>query len=371
MEKVGQRTSALTEDMANYPRLKSWVFSRKKIMKHSRRSFMWMSIIIELSLIMGIMLYSFVHSDNSDQANEGGLVQSAQADLFLSSLDEDFLSSLDEEMTIDEDDISDTNETSNSMGGPYTAAPSLHVNIYHAKNGDNLWSIAKKNDLDFYTLLSINRLDKANRISIGQKVKIPNQRGLLYTVNKGDTLEDIALEKGVSIRKIIRVNRILNPSEIKPGTDLFIPGIKVSHSYSKELLKSSGIPAKFGQPCRKSRISSRFGYRKDPFTGRRAFHSGVDFAPGYGAKAVAAMGGKVTYAGYMGGYGKLVVIKHANGFTTRYGHLSRILVRKGRYVSQGQQVGKVGSTGRSTGPHLHFEVRRNGKPQNPLKFIHR
>lgn len=332
-------------------------------MKHSRRGFMWMSIIIELSLIMGIVLYSFVHSDNSGQANEGGLIQSAEADLFLSSLDE--------EIIIDEEDMSDINEPSDSTGGPYTAAPSLHVNIYHAKNGDNLWSIAKKNDLDFYTLLSINRMDKANRISIGQKVKIPNQRGLLYTVNKGDTLEDIALENGISIRKIIRVNRILDPGEIKPGTDLFIPGVKISHSYSKVLLKNSGIPPKFGQPCRKSRMSSRFGYRKDPFTGRRAFHSGVDFAPGYGAKAVASMGGKVTYAGYMGGYGKLVVIRHANGYTTRYGHLSRILVRKGRYVSQGQQIGKVGSTGRSTGAHLHFEVRKNGKPLNPLKFIHR
>ncbi len=326
-------------------------------MKRSRRGFMWMSIIIELSLIMGIALYGLIHSGGTDQANEGGLIQPMEVELFLSSLDEET--------------ITDEDDSSIESGGPYTAAPVLHVNVYRAKNGDNLWSIAKKNDLDFYTLLSINRMEKANRLSIGQKIKVPNQRGLLHTVRKGDTLEDIALEKGVSIRKIIRVNQILNPSEIKPGTDLFIPGVAVSYSYSKELLENSGIPAQFARPCRRSRISSTFGYRKDPFTGRRAFHSGTDFAPGYGARVTAAMDGRVTYAGYMGGYGKLVVVKHSNGYSTRYGHMSRILVRKGKYVRQGREIGKVGNTGRSTGPHLHFEVRKNGRPQNPLKFVHR
>ena len=326
-------------------------------MRRSRRGFMWMSIIIELSLITGIALYGLIDSgDTGHQANEGGLVQPTESEFPLSSLDEEA--------------IRDKDDPSSGVGGPYTAAPVLHVSIYHAKNGDNLWSIARKNDLDFYTLLSINRMKKANRLSIGQKVKVPNQRGLIHTVREGDSLEDIALEKGVSIRKIIRVNRILNPSEIRPGTDLFIPGAAVSYAYSKKLLKDSGIPPQFTMPCRRSRISSRFGYRKDPFTGRRAFHSGVDFAPGYGASAVAAMDGYVKYAGYMGGYGKLVVIRHTNGYTTRYGHLSRILVRKGKYVRQGQQIGKVGSTGRSTGPHLHFEIRKNGRPKNPLDFVH-
>ena len=324
-------------------------------MKRNSRGFMWMSIILELSLIMGVVLYGLVRPDSADQDNEGGLVQSMEADLFLSSQAEDML--------LNEDD-------SSSKGGPYTVAPFYHVSIYRAKNGDNLWTIARKNNLDFYTLLSVNRLEKANKISIGQEVKVPNQRGLLYTVRKGDTLEDIALSRNVSIRKIIRVNRILNPSEIKPGTDLFIPGAEVSHAYSKQLLKNSGIPPQFAWPCRKyARLSSKFGYRKDPFTGRRAFHNGADFAPGYGASVYASMSGRVTHAGYMGAYGKLVVIRHANGYITRYGHLSRILVRKGKYVSQGQRIGRVGSTGRSTGAHLHFEIRKNGKPQNPMKSL--
>ena len=324
-------------------------------MKRNRRGLMWMSIILEFSLIMGVILYGLVRPNSADQDNEGGLTQSMETELSILSQEEDML--------LDEDDSGNT-------GGPYTVAPFYNVNIYYAKNGDNLWTIARKNNLDFYTLLSVNRLEKANKISIGQKVKIPNQRGLIYTVRKGDSLEDVALSNNVSIRQIIRVNRILNPGEIKPGTDLFIPGAKVSHSYSKQLLKNSGIPPQFAWPCRRNtRLSSNYGYRKDPFTGRRAFHSGSDFAPGYGASAYASMSGRVTHAGYMGGYGKLVVIRHANGYTTRYGHLSRILVRKGQYVSQEQRIGRVGNTGRSTGAHLHFEIRKNGKPQNPMKSL--
>jgi murein DD-endopeptidase MepM/ murein hydrolase activator NlpD len=81
------------------------------------------------------------------------------------------------------------------------------------------------------------------------------------------------------------------------------------------------------------------------------------------------MDGIVTYAGWMGGYGKLVVVRHRNGYSTRYGHLSRILVTKNKRVRQGQRIGYVGNTGRSTGPHLHFEIRQNGKPLNPRKFV--
>lgn len=326
-------------------------------MKRSRRSFIWMSIILELSLMAGIFMYVLAHTACNDDANEGGVSQPAEAELFLLPRDE----------IIDYED-----ESTDMEGGPYAATPVLQVSIHKAKNGDSLWTVAKKHDLDFYTLLSINRLDKANRISIGQKLKIPNQRGLLHMVQKGDTIEDISLTYNVGIRKVIRVNSILDPSEIKPGTELFIPGATVSLAYSKELLKKSGIPPKFAWPCRRStRISSRYGYRKDPFTKRRAFHPGTDFAAGYGSNVYSSMSGRVTHAGYLGGYGKLVVIRHANGYTTRYGHLSRILVRKGKYIGQGQVIGKVGNTGRSTGAHLHFEVRKNGRTQNPMKHLHR
>ncbi len=325
-------------------------------MKRRHHSLMWMSIILEISLIMGVALYGLIRpGGGDDRVNEDGLARSDMVDSFLLSQGEELATEVD--------------YPSDSEGGPYIVPASLHVSFYRAKNGDNLWTIAKKTGVDWFTLLSVNRLKKANDISIGQKVKIPNQEGISHVLKEGETLEDVALNYDVNIRKIIRVNRILDPSDIKKGTDIFVPGAKVTRALGDELMKTSGIPPQFAWPCRRSRVSSRFGPRKDPFTGQRAFHSGIDLAPGYGARVNASMGGVVTYAGWMGGYGKLVVITHKGGYTTRYGHLSSILTRRNRRVRQGQQIGYVGNTGRSKGPHLHFEIRQNGKPLNPIRII--
>jgi len=117
------------------------------------------------------------------------------------------------------------------------------------------------------------------------------------------------------------------------------------------------------------RISSPFGYRTHPVTGRYTLHAGIDIATSSGTTVVASRNGKVVSAGYSGSYGNLIVISHGNGFETAYAHLSSINVRVGDTVSQGQMIGKVGTTGRSTGPHLHFEVRINGTPVNPSKYI--
>ncbi|MFH1684269.1 MAG: M23 family metallopeptidase [Candidatus Margulisiibacteriota bacterium] len=116
------------------------------------------------------------------------------------------------------------------------------------------------------------------------------------------------------------------------------------------------------------RITSYFGYRRDPFTSRHGSHGGVDFAAYYGAPIVATSDGIVTYSGWRGAYGRMVSVRHANGYETRYGHCSRILVRSGQKVSQGQVIANVGSTGRSTGPHCHYEIRSRGSAFNPLKF---
>lgn len=115
--------------------------------------------------------------------------------------------------------------------------------------------------------------------------------------------------------------------------------------------------------------SSRFGNRKDPFTGRTAFHSGLDFRAPAGAKISALGVGKVTFAGRKGGYGNAVEITHVNGLVSRYAHMSKIKVKKGQKVNRNTIVGLVGSTGRSTGPHLHLEVRKNDRPIDPSPFI--
>ena len=131
------------------------------------------------------------------------------------------------------------------------------------------------------------------------------------------------------------------------------------------LLKS--LPS--GAPMYEYRETSPFGERRDPFNGRPAFHPGVDLAAPYGTPVYTTAAGVVTFAGWSGGYGKVIEISHGHGIVTRYGHLSRYIVLVGEHVRKGAQIGYEGSTGRSTGPHVIYEVDVNGEPQNPAKFM--
>lgn len=122
-------------------------------------------------------------------------------------------------------------------------------------------------------------------------------------------------------------------------------------------------------PVRSGYMSSNYGYRADPFTGRAAFHGGIDFAGPEGTHVFAVAPGIVTFAGAKTGYGNLVEVSHGDGVTTRYAHASRVAVKVGDLVEKDQLVAYMGSTGRSTGPHLHYEVLRNGKQVNPATYI--
>ena len=118
-------------------------------------------------------------------------------------------------------------------------------------------------------------------------------------------------------------------------------------------------------PVREARQSSDFGRRRDPFTGQRKHHKGVDLVGPYGTAIYASASGKVTWAGWAGGYGKLVEIDHGNGIRTRYAHNSRLVVRAGEYVRRGQVIARLGDTGRANAPHLHYEVLVDGRARNP------
>jgi len=126
-----------------------------------------------------------------------------------------------------------------------------------------------------------------------------------------------------------------------------------------------------GRPVAQGWISSYFGHRADPFTGRSAFHRGIDFAGPAGAEVIAVASGVVTYAKERFGYGNTVEINHGNGYVTRYGHNQRLLVAIGDTVQKGQPIALIGSTGRSTGPHLHFEVLKRGRAVDPMTFVKR
>ena len=132
-------------------------------------------------------------------------------------------------------------------------------------------------------------------------------------------------------------------------------------------LQAEVMPA--GRPVTRGWLSSYFGMRTDPFTGRLAFHSGIDFAGRLNSDIIAVAAGVVTFAGPRNGYGNLVEINHGNGYSTRYGHSRKLLVKVGDTVKKGQVIAMMGSTGRSTGPHVHFEVLKNGHTIDPKRFI--
>ncbi len=152
------------------------------------------------------------------------------------------------------------------------------------------------------------------------------------------------------------------------------PFISPKNTIGKELLYRSdrymetinSLP--LGRPI-PGLITSGYGHRKDPVNGRNGFHSGVDMRGAYGQKILATADGIVTKAFRNGSYGKYVEINHGNGYSTKFAHMKKILVKRGDRVKRGQAIGIVGSSGRSTGPHLHYEVCFNGKPLNPSKFI--
>jgi len=141
-----------------------------------------------------------------------------------------------------------------------------------------------------------------------------------------------------------------------------LEALLVSTSVNKKFLPSLA-------PVDGGWLSSSFGWRIDPFSGQKSFHEGLDFPSESGTPIVAAASGKVIFADVHPQYGKMVEIDHGNGLVTRYAHASKLFVKEGDFIVRGQKVAAVGSTGRATGPHLHFEVRLNGVPQNPARFL--
>jgi murein DD-endopeptidase MepM/ murein hydrolase activator NlpD len=141
-----------------------------------------------------------------------------------------------------------------------------------------------------------------------------------------------------------------------------LEALLVSSSANKQFLPTLA-------PVEGGWLSSSFGWRIDPFSGQKSFHEGLDFPSEAGTPIAAAASGKVIFADVHPQYGKMVEIDHGNGLVTRYAHASRLFVKEGDLVVRGQKVATVGSTGRATGPHLHFEVRLNGVPQNPVRFL--
>jgi murein DD-endopeptidase MepM/ murein hydrolase activator NlpD len=144
---------------------------------------------------------------------------------------------------------------------------------------------------------------------------------------------------------------------------------RLSHAAADRASDAMRVPSRW--PVIGAALTSGFGNRSDPFTSRHAFHAGLDFAAGAGTPILAAAGGSVSFAGFHPDYGWMVELEHGNGLRTRYAHASRLLVQRGTIVAPGERIATVGSTGRSTGPHLHFEVLRHGRHVDPKRYLSR
>jgi murein DD-endopeptidase MepM/ murein hydrolase activator NlpD len=268
----------------------------------------------------------------------------------------------------------------------YILTGGIEEKIYKVQKGDTAWDIAIKLDMPLEEIEKANEDVNIERLKIGQEIKlnVPKTYVHVKTIELVSYEEDIdyniEYEKSSALYegdKKIKKEGIKGKKQIEAEVTSFN-----GKEESRTLLKESVIskPEKMivitGTKKRvfnvasgnlynptRGTMTSRFGTR----WGRR--HTGIDIASKIGTPIKAAQGGKVVFSGWKGNYGKLVMLDHGNGYKTYYGHCSSLLVKKGDIVKRGQLIAKVGNTGRSTGPHVHFEVRKNNVPLNPLKYV--
>ncbi|TFU16166.1 LysM peptidoglycan-binding domain-containing M23 family metallopeptidase [Thermus tengchongensis] len=294
------------------------------------------------------------------------------------------------------------------------------VEVYRVRPGDTLQGVASRYGISVLDLVSANpSLESLDRLVAGSVLYIPRKaKGLVVSLPEGQTLVDLAARFGLSPVVVARANGVKDPLDLKPGDLVLLPGIQAKTTYQRLLAKQEAerqarLEAerrrqeelrRLAEERRKQqalaqqrarqvqqaqtqrpqvrRVSYQEGAMRWPLSGFRIttyfgqrgafqrFHTGIDLAAPYGTPIVAAKAGQVEVAGWSSmGYGFHVVLDHGGGVETLYAHMSRIAVRPGQWVEAGEVIGYVGSTGWSTGPHLHFEVRVNGVARNPLAYL--
>lgn len=247
---------------------------------------------------------------------------------------------------------------------------------YEVQSGDTISTIAFEFDISVNTILWENNLSSYSLIRPGDTLTILQSSGLSHKVVKGNTLGSLAKKYKITEEEIMKANKMTESSKLSIGDILFIPGGKKVYyatpakntSYNpisiiKDIVKPAGTQAapsnKMAWPTEGARITQYYSWR----------HHGLDIANKTGIPVYAADAGSVTYAGWKNGYGYTLIVDHGGGKQTLYAHLSKFYVAKGQRVGKGESIAAMGSTGWSTGPHLHFEVRIGGKKYNPLNYI--
>lgn len=239
--------------------------------------------------------------------------------------------------------------------------PRTEILIYQVQPGDTLWDIAARYDLDVDTIRWSNPAvaENPDYLRLGQELVILPVKGAYVTVQPGDTVEKLATRWGVAPADIINfpLNNLKAGEALTPGTRLVIP-----HGRREVVLLPPGPPPAgylYAWPIRGTITQ---GYQPR--------HRAIDLGAPYGAKVYAARAGRCISATWSAaGYGYLVILSHSDGSQTYYSHLKGAWVKPGQWIERGDLVGEVGSTGNSTGPHVHFEIRIGGVPQNPLDYL--
>lgn len=260
---------------------------------------------------------------------------------------------------------------------------------YKIQPGDTLSQIALSNDIPLDELVAINDSleDENTMIRDGQElvITVPEpdlsivwKDQQVYTedyeaeiqyVDNDDwytTKQEVLQEPSAGRREVVAV--ITHKDGKEDGREIIEENV-LAEAVPKIIERGTKIPPTYVKPISGGRLSSGFGSRKSPTKGASSYHKGVDWATPTGTPVYASNGGTVAFAGWASGYGYAVYINHSDGRQTRYGHLSKVLVKSGQTVSQGQKIALSGNTGRSTGPHLHFEIRIGGQAVNPLKYL--
>lgn len=269
---------------------------------------------------------------------------------------------------------------------PTTNLPGIgrtSVTAYVVQGGDTIASIAKEFGLGYKTILWANGLEETSVIKPGMELKIPPVNGVVHMVKKGETLEGIAAKYKAELPDIIEFNQLAAAQDIDADEVLIIPGGEIEEP------KEEPLPVKRGSG--RSQIASL----RDVFSDRaptgkagrggwlwptdqrklnqyfRWRHTGIDVEGDYKNGIYASRAGRVVKAqgGWNNGYGNIVILDHGDGTQALYGHASKLFVRAGEYVKQGQTIAMIGTTGRSTGTHLHFEIIVNGRKVNPLGYV--